>query len=58
MKHSMSSEERHNELSEEFDKLTSELKEMSSNDPGYARIWNERAEIKNEMYRLEKSITG
>lgn len=54
----MSSEERHNELSEEFDRLTVDLKEMSAASPNYAGTWDKRAEIKREMDQLAKSITG
>lgn len=50
--------ERHNEMSEEFDKMTAELKEMSSDNPRYEKLWNDRAELKNEMDTLSKSITG
>jgi hypothetical protein len=54
----MQLEDRHNELSEEFDRLTSRLKSMNQTDPEYASIWNQRADIKREMNELERSITG
>lgn len=58
----MTLEEQHNKLSEEFDDLTAQLKEFPTisfaNENEYQELWNKRAEIKRQMYDLEKSITG
>ena len=52
----MSPEERYKELSERCDRLTTQLKSMLQSDWGYKELWDERAEIKREMYALEKQI--
>lgn len=48
--------EEFNGYKEEFARLTSELKEMSSNDPSYQRVWDERAEIKGKIDMMEKYL--
>lgn len=40
------------EIQQQIDEITHSLKEMSSNDPDYARLWDKRVDLKWKLKEL------